>query len=303
MPELPNLFFLEFAPERWTTLHKLAGFAGPPLPNNAYVRIGLRDCGQHLDKTALFFGIAERLRPNLALDREELDRIGATSNLNSQDFAALGESIICTLYSALDGLRGFLYGTYRDVKCIQNGSNEQLFKRAKAGKYGHGFPEEIRALLAAAYDSWFPSFREFRTELTHGSTGTCHLDVKTQRIRYLNDGIKREGRTFVLEDFEHMLRQTDQNIRSLVDAVAAFHFATLEPTLKFVICGVYRSHLYYRLVAPSATVSSNDGHCLSYDWFEKKEGYYCPRAKKCGAYGRKWPGGSAEFLANPKTTP
>ncbi len=250
-------------------------------------------------KSCPFLSHCGKTRPSLALDREELELIGATSNVNSKEFAAIGESAICALYSALDGLRTFLFGTYRRIQGVQNGSNGRLFERAKRASYGPGFPEEVRALLATAYDSWFPSLRRFRTELTHGSTGSCHLDVTSQRIRYINGGFAQGGPAFVLEDFEHMLRETDQNIRALIEAVAALHFAKLAPMPRFVICGTYRAHWYGRLVAASATVNSNDGHCLSYDWFETADGYYCPLAKKCAAYQRKWPGGSTAFLANP----
>lgn len=294
MNELPNIFLLRFAPETWTCLHKLHAFAGPPLPNDSNVRIGLRDCERHLDKVTVSWRIAERLRPNLALDREELERLGGTSNLHSQEFAAICESIITALYSALDGLRTFLFGTYRRVQGVQNGSNGKLFERAKEAKYGVGFPEEIRRLLDEAQDKWFLSLREFRTELTHGSTGTCHLDTATNRIRYFNDGIKREGRSFHLEDIEEFLSGMDAHVRALVEAISAFHFRTLESTPQFKMCGTYRGRWYGRMVAPALNVSSGDGHCMSCDWFELQDGYFCPLAHECQAYLRKWPRGTSE---------
>lgn len=294
MKELPNIFLLHFAPETWTYLHKLNAFVGPPFPNDSNVRIGLRDCESHLDKVKVSWRITGRLRPNLAIDREELERLGGTSNLHSQEFAAVCESIITALYSALDGLRTFLFGTYRHVQGVQNGSNGKLFDRAKEAKYGVGFPEEIRSLLAEARDSWFLSLREFRTELTHGSTGSCHLDTATNLIRYFNDGIKREGRSFFLGDIEDYLRGMDAQVRELVEAISLFYFRTLESTPQFKMCGFYRGRWYGRMVAPALDVSSDHGHCMSYDWFEREEGYFCPLAHQCQAYLRKWPAGTSE---------
>ena len=38
---------------------------------------------------------------------------------------------------------------------------------------------------------------------------------------------------------------------------------------------------YGRMVAPSNELSFGSGHCLSHDWFEKEEGYFCPLAERC----------------------
>jgi hypothetical protein len=146
MVELPNVFHLQFAPQDWTHLHKLLAFVGLPLPKDANVRIGLRDFESHLDKVSILWRILERLRPNLILDREELEKLGGTNNLHSQEFAAVCESIVGELYSSLDGLRTFIFGTYRHVQRVQRGSNGKLFEGARDGKYGADFPEEIRVL-------------------------------------------------------------------------------------------------------------------------------------------------------------
>lgn len=291
--DLRDVFLLNFMPEQWTSLHKLRYFLGAPLPNDGSVRIGLRDCEQHLSKVQVLWRVAERLRPNLILDREELERIGGTANLHSQELAAVFESIICALYSSLDGLRKFLFGVYRNVKGVQNGSNGKLFDRAQEKQYGPGFSEEIRLLIAEARKSWFLRLREIRTELTHGSTGTCHLDTKTNLVRYFNEGIKREGGNLFLDDIEGLVRTFDGKVRELIHSIAAYFYTQLEPVLQFQICGMYRARWYGRMVAAAPNISSKDGHCLSYDWFEKEPGYFCPLAKQCSAYERKWPGGSA----------
>ena len=301
MADFPNVFLLQFTPEQWTPLAKLARLVGPPLPNDSNVRVGLRDCLSHLDKVTVLRRIAARLRSNLALDREEMDRLGGTNNVYSQEYAAICEAIICALYSALDGFRTFIFGCYRNVQGVQNGSNGKLFERASDLKYGPGFPDEVRSMLASAHKSWFAELREFRTELTHGSTGSCHLDSATDRVMYLNDGIKRGDRAFLKEDIEHLLCSYEEQLRKLVDDVATFHLAKLEPVPVFHICGMYRFRWYGRMVLSKASIGFQDGHCLSYDWFEKEDGYLCPLANRCEAYKNKWPGGSAS-IAGPKAT-
>lgn len=293
MEELPNIFLLDFAPDQWTNLHRLALFVGPPLPNDGNVRIGLRDCERHLNRSEVYLRILDRLRPNLSQDREELKKYGGSSDMNSKEYAAIAESVVTTLYSAFDGLRTFLFGAYRNVAGVQNGSNGKLFQRAKEEKYGDGFPSEVRALLAAACDEWFASLRDFRTELTHGSTGSCHLDEATGRIRYFNDGIRVDSRSFMLEDIDAYLSDVTSRVRALIESIADYHFRKLDPVPHFAMCGVYKARWYGRMVAPSSDLHFGSGSCLSYDWFESTEGLFCPLANRCNAYSRKWPGGSA----------
>lgn len=303
MPDLPKIFHLQFAPDTWSALRKLQYFVGPPLAKNGYIRIGLRDCENHLEKVSVLWRVAEQLRSGLVLDRKELAHFGATKNLHSQEFAAVCEAIVCALYSALDGLRVFIFGAYHGVKRVQNESNEKLLKRAKLNEYGCEFDEEIRVLLADAYDSWFPSLRQLRTELIHGSTGSCHLDANTNLVGYINSGIKQDGRSYIQDDIEKLLFGFEGSIRKLFEDIATIHLARLTPELQFKICGSYLGRWYGRMVAISPTISFNDGHCLSYDWFETEEGLFCPLAERCAAYQRKWPGGSAAVCEGGDSSP
>ena len=184
-------------PERWSTTQKLLGFLGPPYPTKGYIRDGLETCEAHLHKVEVLRRIALKLRPDLPKDRAQLEEIGASQQHHSQEFAAICETIICELYSVLDGLRTFIYGAYRHVQRVQNESNERLLKRAADNVYGPGIPEEICAFLAGAYNTWFPHLRNLRKELTHGSVGFCDLDQTTDLVRYFNEGIKEEGRTLI----------------------------------------------------------------------------------------------------------
>lgn len=293
----PKPFLLQFAPEQWSPIHKLLAFVGPPFPDNSNIRIGLRDCERHLEKVKVFWRIAARLRENLALDRHELERLGATSNSNSQEFAAVCESIVSTLYSAVDGLRIHIFGVYSKIRGVQRGSNKHLFNRAE--RYGPGFPNEIREFFISSRNSWFPALRNFRTELIHGATGSCFLQETTNKIMYMNDGIKGEdGRAFMIEDIESWLQNAEQGVRGLVESVANFHYSKLSSVPKFQICGFYLGRWYGRIVAPGNFLDFNTGYCLSYDWFENENDCFCPLAGQCGAYKRKWPGGYRAFENN-----
>lgn len=64
--------------------------------------------------------------------------------------------------------------------------------------------------------------------------------------------------------------------------------ARLEQEPLFQMCGIYQARIYQRFVVPSPTLSFNDGFCASRGWFLKEDGYACPLAKRCGAFGRNW---------------
>jgi len=290
---------LQFAPDTWSPLEKLSNFVGPPLPNDSNVRMGLRDCLQHLNKVQVFERVAAKLRPSLAEDRRELEQFGGTQNLNASEYAATHEAMLSSLYSAIDGLRTFIFGAYRRVQGVQNGSNGKLLQRATDRQYGPGFPEEVRLLLDQANTTWFPSFRELRTELTHGSTGTCHYREDSNTVVYTNNGIIRDGKGLWIDDFESAVRSWKTGVVNLTEAICEFHFRQLEPVVSLHHCGMYHYRWYGRLVGPSPSVSFADGHCLSYDWFEVEREHFCPMASQCGAYSRKWPGGSKAFF-NPQ---
>jgi len=295
-PNLPKIFHLRFAPEIWSPLFRLCNFVGLAFPNNRDAYDGLTACEGHLDKVQVLKRIAERLLPELPKDLEELDQRGASRNLNSHEYAALCETIICELYSSLDGLRQFLYGIYRHVRKVQNSSNEKLFRHAKEQVYGPEFSEAIRLELAQAYDTWFPRLRTLRTELTHGKVGSCHLDSQTGKVRYFNDGLGNQRRVFVIEDVVAVLNEYETYVTRLLNAIAAQSFEQVEKKPYFQICGIYLGRIYARMVSPSVNMTFQDGHCASWDWFEQEKAFMCPMISRCSAYKSKWPGGSKAAL-------
>lgn len=297
MPDDQHAFLIQYLPERWSQIQKLLSFLGPPVAVNGNVRIGLQDCEGHLEKVDVLWRISNRLRPELAKDREELERLGGTSNQNSEEYAAICEATVCSLYSAIDGLRKFIHGAYSKVQGVQNSSNGKLFDKAAEQKYGPGFPEDIRLLLTEARDNWFRELRKFRTELTHGRTGSCHLNPATGLISYFNDGLGNNHKSHVINDIEGKLREYQKGILELVESICHYHLGLLEPHPTFHICGTYRARWYGRTVLASPAASWADGQCLSHDWFEREDGYMCPMAKDCPAYKKKYPGGYTAFTA------
>ncbi len=185
----------------------------------------------------------------MAEDAVELEKFGHGSGARSREFAAIVETLFCELYAALDGVRRTLYGAYRNVRGVQKESTERLFRRAKEKKYGPEFPEDIRATLASAYDAWFPRLRSIRSEVTHGEIGGCHLDAKSQKVRYMHQGLGTPTRAMVIDDVVGEVNSHFQSVSKLVESVYRPLCSKLEPVEKPFVCGIYRARIYQRVVA------------------------------------------------------
>ncbi|PXA03905.1 hypothetical protein DDZ13_09705 [Coraliomargarita sinensis] len=279
-------FLLKFVPEQWTPLERFAAFAADTYKDR-HVSEGLAAITDHLEKYKVIAGLADDLIPTMHEDRKELKEKGYSSSRRSRQIAALCEVLVCELYSAIDGLRDTLYGIFRDVQSIQKSSNEKLFKRAKERKYGSGFPEWLNEVLAIAFDEWFQDLKELRTELTHGQVGNCSLSEDFKTIRYMNTGLGDDHRAFVIDDFIQKISGYDKNVRLLFDSIFEGLYPSLRKIPRLQICGMYKARWYGRKVAPEENLSFKHGACVSWDWFEEKEGLMCPLASKCVAYTRK----------------
>lgn len=279
-------FFLKFVPEQWTPFERFHAFAPDTYPD-PWVARGLNAVQDHLNKYEVIAGLVNDLVPTIDEDRKELEETGHSSSRRSRQTAALCEVLVCELYSSLDGLRDALFGIYRDVKGIQRSSNEALFKRAKERKYGNEFPGCLQEALSDAFDMWFQDLKQLRTEVTHGQVGYCHLNKETKRISYLNSGLGNRNRALVIDDFITHVSRFFAEIRLLMDAVFSFLCTTLKPIPRLQICGFFKARWYGRMVAPKDNLSSSDGNCVSWDWFENLASYRCPLSSKCEAYTRK----------------
>jgi hypothetical protein len=276
-PRLSGKFFIDFLPERWNSLTRFLKLVGPPFPTSPGVLSGAHAASGHLSKYDLLADLANRLAPHLSEDLEELHREGFTPAVRSREFAALTETLICTLYSALDGLRDTLYEAYRKVSGVQRKSTKELFKRAAEKTYGPGFPEATRVPLAEAHGTWFPRLREIRIAVTHGETGFCHLDTKTTHIAYLHGRLKSD-------DIVAEVNADAVAVRKLIEEVFSHLCTLLEPIPRKVICGTYKARFYEREVIPGPGLTFASGRCLSRKWFETESGRECPLRTSCGAY-------------------
>ena len=304
MPErrVSTDFGLVFAPERWSSITKFRQLMGPPFAINRELRKGVSSAENHLAKFTVLAGLANRLKVRLPEDNAELAEKGHSSASRSKEFAALIETLFCELYAALDGVRRTLYAAYRNVKGVQNGSTEKLFKRASENTYGPEFPEEIRAALASAFVSWFPRLRSIRTEVTHGDIGSCHVEEQSQRVFYMHAGLGSATRALVIEDVIVELNQHWKSVSELIEVIYGSLFSKLQPVVRTAICGIFKGRVYQREVAPSGDLTFHSGSCKSRSWFEKETGYECPLRQNCGAYKRAvdGEGPSAEPCAAPE---
>jgi hypothetical protein len=288
--KVSNDFGVVFRPELWTNVERFQMFIGEPFPDIGNLRIGTKAVSDHLEKFKVLAGLANRLARDLELDHSELEARGYSSAVHSKEYAAIVESLITTLYSVLDGLRQALYGAYRKVQRIQNSSNERMFNLATDQKYGAGFPESIRTVLADANSTWFPEFRRIRTELTHRELGTCHWDPKTGTIVYMHGGLGSASKAHVIDDFPKALSDWYAKVYELVQCVFRLLGDQLTSVERSVVCGFYRGRVYERKVALTADMTFHSGACLSRSWFDKSgEVDRCPVRGSCGAYSRVGP--------------
>ena len=129
--KIPKIFNLQFAPKHWSKLQTLRVMLGAPLPTTRDAYEGLDICLHHQNKVTTFARLAQRVVPNLPKDREELDQTGASRNEYATEFGVLIESMLCEMYSSLDGLGLFLCAVFPKARRLQHKSNERLFRLAK----------------------------------------------------------------------------------------------------------------------------------------------------------------------------
>lgn len=280
-------FLLYFAPDRWAPERRFVQFLGPPYLVDVPLSRGTSAVISHLEKYELLAELANDLLPLLDEDERQLAAAGYTPGAGGRKYGALVETMLNELYSTLDGLRQVVFSVYRKVRGVQNGSTYKLFQRAAMSQYGENFPEDLRAVLAEAYSSWFPRLRLLRSENTHGEIGGCHLDKDS--VTYMHRGLKENGRALIIENIAKYMNQLHSHIRGLVHWLFSSLYGRLEPTEREMFCGMYKGHAYERMVAPSPNLSFADGRCLSVNWFSKEPEFNCPLAQGCGAYSRPVP--------------
>jgi hypothetical protein len=283
--KVSDKFVLFFDPSQWTAARRLQVFVGPPL-SHPEVRRGAEAAMSHLEKYQVLAGLANRLVTTLREDQEELDRYGYSPAQRSKEFAALIEVLACELYSAIDGVRRALYGTYKGVNGVRKDSNDKMFDNASNRKYGPEFPGTLRAALDAANLSWFKRLRALRTEVTHGSTGSCTLNRETGTVSYFHCRLGSERSTLIDADIVGRLNEYQKHVTALTEIVFSHLYTLIHPREERAVCGIYKGRLYERTVTVGEDLTFASGACYSKKWFLSESEHACPLSDRCPAFLR-----------------
>jgi len=183
-------------------------------------------------------------------------------------------------------LRRATFSVYRGVRGVQNKSTLTLFRRASENGYGAVFPVALNDTLAESYQAWFPKLRLLRTETTHGETGVCSIHKPTGYIRYRHGAATGGNRDLTLDDLVGYSNETYRQVIALTELFFKAWFEALLPFEGRHVCGIFKGRAYERMVAPTPTLSFNDGRCWSRVWFETETEFLCPMRLRCGAFAR-----------------
>ncbi|EIT7146360.1 hypothetical protein L2778_004236 [Vibrio vulnificus] len=274
-------FLLMFAPEQMNAVQKVGLFPCSNLDDERKYRAGIKATADHLEKFITLAEVANDLAKGFEIDRLELEEKGHTPAIYSRKFAAVSECCINELYAALDGVRDVIYGVYKSVQGVQKKSTSKLFSKASQKQYGERFPVELNNLLSTAYNEWFCQLRTYRTELTHGSLGSCSMDHETKKISYMHSALGSGSNSLIIEDFVEYINNVYVYVLTLQERVFDFLYSALELSESRVLCGIYQGRAYMRSIQPVENLSVHSGSCMSVNYPAP-----CPLKEQCGAYSK-----------------
>ncbi|MFM2315221.1 MAG: hypothetical protein RLZZ04_4497 [Cyanobacteriota bacterium] len=278
-------FRLKYAPEYWDYVTRFAKWYGEPFKNTDDLSKGLSTITGHRDKFQTLAEQANRLVPEIVQERNLFDEQGYSNGNKAREFTCTIETLICELYSCLDGLRTSIHSIYRDVQGVQKKSTEKLFRKAAEEKYGDGFPSEINTFLKTAYENWYLDLRRIRVELTHGRVGSCSMQ-DDQKISYIHQGLGSQERAFVIDDIIDWVNRHENHVNLLLNTICKFWFEQLEPREVLEPCGLYQGRGLVRAIEITEPINQDSGLCGFRHAFEEEPGWACPLRHTCGAYER-----------------
>jgi hypothetical protein len=287
MPPVVLPTVITYVPHMWDYVDKFAKWYGAPFSESWALSHGLKTITDHRGK---FETLAERaafLVPELIEERQLRDRRGYSNGAKAREFTSIVETLICELYSCLDGLRSAIHAIYKEVRGVQKKSTEKMFKNAIEEKYGDGFPPEIYGWLKAAYEDWFPALRRLRVELTHGRVGTCCMKDDSC-ISYIHYGLgsTSDNNAFIIEDVIDWMNSYANHVNVLLNTICKFWFDQLAPREIIEMCGVHQGRAIIRAIEVTEPVSKDSGLCLFRHAFEEEPEWACPLRDSCAAYDR-----------------
>jgi hypothetical protein len=278
-------FILIYAPEHWDYVVRFSKWHGEPFENNRDLSKGLSTITGHRDKFQTLAGQATQLVPKLVEERNQLNERGYSPGDKAREFTSIIETLVCELYSCLDGLRTCIHAIYPHVQGVQKKSTEKMFSRATEGKYGDGFPPELCTFLKIAYEDWYLDLRRIRAELTHGTVGYCSIQ-EDQRISYIHQGLGSQNCALIIDDIIDWVNKNANHVNSLLNTICKFWFDQLEPREVLEPCGIYQGRMLMRAIEITEPVNQDSGLCGFRDAFEEEPGWTCPLRDTCGAYER-----------------
>jgi hypothetical protein len=276
-------FVRVFAPEIWGQLDRFKQFYAATYRFKPDAIKAVAGIDNHFQKAMTLRRVAEKLAPNLHLDNEELAQKGYTAALNSQEFSAVIEEVFTELYSSVDCTRKIIFAIHGKCQRVPD-STRKLFERAFKGQLGSDFPKELLEALKSSV--WFKELMSIRDELTHSTTGACHLQEGTNKIRYIHHGIRQVDNVLVIDDVFEKLDEFFDSVNRFLGQVFRFLNAGLLTTSVDVVCAFAFDRIYMRKLAIAESVDFNSGTCASFHWFDKEPDRRCLLADDCGAYHR-----------------
>lgn len=281
MPKIADAILM-FAPEHWGEVIRFQKFWSSTHVLDDRAQRALAGVGSHLEKCITLTSLAEKLRPNLQIDKTELDERGFTSASNANEITTVVEAAILELYSSVDCTAKVLRAIYGAETNGFKNSTRGIFQNIR--KMSGSFPEELKEVIENA--SWYWQLHHLRDELTHLATGSVHLDEKTGHVSYHHYGLKRDNQPLILEDVFGWLDKMTKEVNQFLGIL--FHHLNnqLEDKPIFQICGMVQGRALHRFVSPVGELTFNSGTCGAWVWFEKPENPTCPFKENCGAYLR-----------------
>ena len=270
-----------YAPELWGEVDRFAKFYSGSLVLPEVTKRAVSGVVNHFEKAMTFKALSERLKPNLLIDRGELEKNGFTSAQNSRELSAVIEEVFTELYSSVDCSRAVIFELNKKCRGLPN-STRKMFQKVSRGEVNDEFPEPLRNAIQNA--DWFFDLMAIRDELTHLSIGNCHLDTETGAVSYMHQGIKRENQTLIVPDIFAEVDRFFNGVNAFLGQVFHYFNSILKDEPTFQMCGIFYGRAYARLVSPYEARDFNGGKCNSFQWFDTQDEYRCPFAESCGAY-------------------
>lgn len=295
MSKVPDVLLM-FVPEQWGQVERFIRFYATTYSFDARQQRAVVGVRNHFDKAQRLIELAEKLRPNLMIDQQQLETQGFTLAANGFEIATVIEAAILELYACLDCMVQVLRALYRKTSPGFHKDSVRGVLQAPH-KITGSFPDVLKTAIAEA--GWIKRLMHLRDELIHLATGAIHMDAATGMVRYDHRGMKEGDRTLSIDDIFGWLQTTSGQVNALTGLVFHHLNQTLVDREIQETCGLVQGRFLWRYVSPVGELTFNSGRCGAWIWFDKPELPTCPFVAVCGAYQRKaWPPASEPPPAN-----